>query len=141
MLVPHVKLGLLRRYYCYQVRRCLCKVRRVGPHFWLATAKGIGFHVHTVRIKGEGFVRILSALGFSPQLAKWGECHKCHPNLSIVFSDVTSLPPHGKAIYWSAWLVTHIFFAAINHMVHPLAGWKVRLKVFDHCNLGGYTIS
>ena len=99
------------------------EARGVGPHLWLSATKGLGFHVYTVRIKDEGFVRIHSALGFSPQLMKWGEYCKRHPNLSIIFSYIASIPPLGKAAYWATWLVTHIFFAVTTHAVPPPTGW------------------
>ena len=50
----------------------MCEVHEVGPHLWLAAAKGLGFYVHTVRFKDADFQRIPSDPGLSPKFAKWG---------------------------------------------------------------------
>ena len=93
----------------------MCEVRGVGPHLWLSVAEDLGFYVHTVRIKDEGFVQILSVSGVSPQLVKWGAYCKCHLDLSIVFLDVTLLSLLDKVRYWSTWLAAHVFFAATDY--------------------------
>ena len=92
MFAPHTELGMLQGYYHYQVMRGLCKVRGGGPHICLPASKGLGFHVHTIYFKDEGFVRILSASGFSPQLAKWGNIasvtRNCLSSSRILFCHI-----------------------------------------------------
>ena len=80
-------------------------------------------------------------LRFLSTAGKWRAYRRCCPNLSIVFLDVVLMLLLGNVQYWATWLVNHVFFSALNHVVPTSPGWDVGLKVFDHWNLSGFTTS
>ena len=139
---PHAALGLLRGFYRYQPQRGLCEVRGVGPNLWLAAAQGLGFRVEAVRFQDRAFLRILALLARPPRSVRWGCYRKRHRNLTVVFTDVASLPDvPSNSQYWRAWNVTHVFFA--DPSTSPVAppGWETRSRTHDHWMLGGSTTS
>ena len=86
----------------------MCEVHGVDPTLWMAAAKGLGFHVHSVWFNGAGYQRIILAPGLTPKLSKWGCYRTCHPNVSIIFSEIALLPTNYR--YWEAFFVAHVFF-------------------------------
>ena len=142
MAAPHAALGLLRGFYRYQPQRGLCEVRGVGPNLWLAAAQGFGFFVSVVRFQDGAFQKILALLERPPKSLQWGSYRKCHRNLTVIFTDVESLPDVlTNSFYWNAWPVTHVFFA--DPSTSPVApdGWGTRSRTHDHWMLGGSTTS
>ena len=129
MSAPHVELGLPQGLYRYQEMWGLYEVRGFGPHLWLSVAKGLGYHMHTVCIKDEGFRQILLASGFSPQLAKWRAYYRCHLDLYIFFLGVALMPLLGNVRYWATWLVTHVFVTTPDY-AHPRRGDRMCAQRF-----------
>ena len=101
----------------------------------MAVTKGLGFHVHTVRFNYAGYFCILSTPGFVPELLEWGSYCKCHPDMSVIFTDAASLLTLHNNKYWEVWLVVHVFFEDPSGSSPPPLGWQERSKVFDHWTL------